>query len=121
MEFSTCSVVPLGPPFSCKFNRRGIGGNGFSLGCRLLYLLSYKEPLFGGPEAGFEPATHRVEVTVAFATDEFCCCWLFKIFHRGKSGTGLFCAVSRIELSRRSGAGVEPATPAAFATGALRH
>lgn len=38
-----------------KINRRGIGGNGFSLGCRLLYPLSYKEPLFDGPEAGFEP------------------------------------------------------------------
>jgi hypothetical protein len=57
-----------------KINRRGISGNGCSLGCRLLYPLSYKEPLFGGPKAGFEPATHRLEVTVTFATDEFCCC-----------------------------------------------
>jgi hypothetical protein len=57
-----------------KINRRGISGNGCSLGCRLLYPLSYKEPLFGGPEAGFEPATHRLEVTVTFATDELCCC-----------------------------------------------
>jgi len=40
----------------------------------LLYPLSYKEPPFGGSEAGFEPATHRLEVTVTFATDEFCCC-----------------------------------------------
>jgi len=44
------------------------------MGCRLLYPLSYKEPLFGGPEARFEPATHRLEVTVTFATDDFCCC-----------------------------------------------
>jgi hypothetical protein len=40
----------------------------------LLYPLSYKELLFGGSEAGFEPATHRLEVTVTFATDEFGCC-----------------------------------------------
>jgi hypothetical protein len=57
-----------------KINRRGISGNGCSLGRRLLYPLSYKEPLFGGPKAGFEPATNRLEVTVTFATDESCCC-----------------------------------------------
>ena len=60
------------------------------MGCRLLYPLSYKEPLFGGPKAGFEPATHRVEVTVAFATDEFCYCFLVQNLSPGKIGHGAF-------------------------------
>jgi len=37
---------------------------------RLLYPLSYKEPHCGSSKAGFEPATFRLEVTVAFATGE---------------------------------------------------
>jgi hypothetical protein len=37
---------------------------------RLLYPLSYKKPHCGGSKAGFEPATGRSDVTVAFATGE---------------------------------------------------
>jgi len=88
--------VPLSPPSFAIFFRQGISGNGCSLGCRLLFPLSYKEPIFCGPEAGFEPATHRLEVTVTFATGEFCCDYSYKIFHRGKSDTGLFCALARL-------------------------
>jgi hypothetical protein len=58
------------PSFVRKIIRRGIGSNGPSLRWRMLYPLSYKKLRSGSSKAGFEPATGRSEVTVAFATGE---------------------------------------------------